>query len=109
MLRETAWPELVMELGLALVASLACSEGLTQQRYRTGCWVRFIGLWVCCLLLLACSVTALANALRCIRQGSEYRPSYEAGQEMRAWRLGENPVTKLLAHGVSKFCRTINL
>jgi hypothetical protein len=30
MLRVTAWLELVMKLGLALVASLACSDGLTQ-------------------------------------------------------------------------------
>ena len=29
MLSETAWLELVMELGLALVASLVCSDGLT--------------------------------------------------------------------------------
>jgi len=29
MLRETAWLEHVMELGLALVASLACSDSLT--------------------------------------------------------------------------------
>jgi hypothetical protein len=73
-LRETAWLELILELGLALIAPLACNGGLTQQPYRSGCWVRFIGLWLCCLLLLACSVTALANAVRCIRQVSEYRP-----------------------------------
>lgn len=54
-------------------------------------------------------LTALANAVRCFRQASEYRPSFEGGQKMRAWRLGANCLTKILAPGVSKFCRIRNL
>jgi hypothetical protein len=45
----------------------------------------------------------MASAVRCIHLRSEYRPSDDGGQKMRAWRLGVNCVTKLLAPGVNKF------
>lgn len=47
-LRETAWLELVMELGLAVVAPLACSDWLP--------YTIAIQDWICCLLSLSCSV-----------------------------------------------------
>ena len=112
MLRVTAWLEVIMELGLALVASLACSDGLTQQRYRTGCWVIGLlvyGIVVCFYWRAPLLRWRMQSAAAFAKDLNIGRPSYEDGQKMRAWRLGANCVTRLLAPGVSKFCPIRNL